>query len=96
MLSHYSRVRAPPCDSTAFDSSAGNDILIMIAQGGNEGTQTINNAANKISGHRSGTYAAYPVPGEYQQRHRASPSLPTSLTPVSPSHTPLSSIARHL
>ena len=51
--------------NTAFDSSNGNDILIMIAQGGNEGTQTINNAANRIAGHRSGTYSAYPVPGTY-------------------------------
>ena len=33
-----------------------NDILIMIGQGGNEGTETFNNVANKISGHRSGTF----------------------------------------
>ena len=37
-----------------------NDILIMIGQGGNEGTETFNNVANKISGHRSGTFEDYP------------------------------------
>ena len=42
-----------------------NDILIMIGQGGNEGTETFNNVANKISGHRSGTFEDYPVPGIY-------------------------------
>lgn len=57
--------------NTAFDntngmgSGKGNDILVMIAQGGNAGTQTTNNAANRISGHRTGTYADYPVPGTY-------------------------------
>ena len=37
----------------------------MIGQGGNEGTETFNNVANKISGHRSGTFEDYPVPGIY-------------------------------
>ena len=37
----------------------------MIDQGGNEGTITRNNAANKIAGHRTGTFQDYPVPGEY-------------------------------
>ena len=37
----------------------------MIDQGGNDGTITQNNAANKIAGHRSGTYEDYPVPGIY-------------------------------
>ena len=54
--------------NTAFDNEntgSGNDILVMIEQGGNAGTVTRNNAANKIAGHRSGTYADYPVPGTY-------------------------------
>ena len=38
----------------------------MIDQGGNEGTITINNASNKIAGHRTGTYQDYPVPGIYE------------------------------
>ena len=38
----------------------------MIDQGGNQGTTTKNNAANKISGHRSGAYSDYPVPGNYE------------------------------
>ena len=42
-----------------------NDILVMIAQGGNEGTLTHNNVADRISGHRSGSYEDYPVPGIY-------------------------------
>ena len=40
-----------------------NDILVMIAQGGNAGTITQNNVANRIAGHRSGSYQSYPVPG---------------------------------
>ena len=42
-----------------------NDILVMIGQGGNEGTLTHNNVADRISGHRSGSYEDYPVPGIY-------------------------------
>ncbi len=42
-----------------------NDILIMIEQGGNEGTLTHNNVSDRISGHRSGSYDDYPVPGVY-------------------------------
>ena len=38
-----------------------NDILIMIEQGGNEGTLTHNNVSDRISGHRSGSYDDYPV-----------------------------------
>ena len=52
-------------NNTAFDNGDKNDIIVMIDQGGNEGTITRNNAANKIAGHRSGTYGDYPVPGTY-------------------------------
>ena len=52
-------------NNTAFDNGDKNDIIIMIEQGGNEGTITLNNAANKIAGHRTGTYEDYPVPGIY-------------------------------
>ena len=52
-------------NNTAFDNGDKNDIIVMIDQGGNEGTITRNNAANKIAGHRSGTYQDYPVPGVY-------------------------------
>ena len=52
-------------NNTAFDNGDKNDIIVMIEQGGNEGTFTQNNAANKIAGHRSGTYQDYPVPGIY-------------------------------
>ena len=38
----------------------------MIAQGGNAGTITRNNVANRIAGHRSGSYQNYPVPGTYE------------------------------
>ena len=52
-------------NNTAFDNGDKNDIIIMIEQGGNEGTIARNNAANKIAGHRSGSYQDYPVPGIY-------------------------------
>ena len=52
-------------NNTAFDNGDKNDIIVMIDQGGNDGTITQNNAANKIAGHRSGTYEDYPVPGIY-------------------------------
>ena len=52
-------------NNTAFDNGDKNDIIVMIDQGGNEGSITRNNAANKIAGHRSGTYEDYPVPGIY-------------------------------
>jgi len=52
-------------NNTAFDNGDKNDIIVMIDQGGNDGTETKNNAANKISGHRSGNYEDYPVPGVY-------------------------------
>ena len=52
-------------NNTAFDNGDKNDIIVMIEQGGNEGSITRNNAANKIAGHRSGTYDDYPVPGVY-------------------------------
>ena len=52
-------------NNTAFDNGDKNDIIVMIDQGGNEGTITRNNAANKIAGHRSGSYQDYPVPGIY-------------------------------
>ena len=53
-------------NNTAFDNGDKNDIIIMIEQGGNDGTLTINNAANKIAGHRTGTYEDHPVPGIYE------------------------------
>ena len=53
-------------NNTSFDNGSKNDIIIMIDQGGNEGTITINNASNKIAGHRTGTYQDYPVPGIYE------------------------------
>ena len=53
-------------NNTAFDNGDKNDIIIMIEQGGNEGTYTINNIANKIAGHRTGNYDSYPVPGNYE------------------------------
>ena len=53
-------------NNTAFDNGAKNDIIIMIDQGGNEGTLTVNNGANKIAGHRTSTYDLYPVPGNYE------------------------------
>ena len=43
-----------------------NDIIIMIEQGGNDGTLTANNAANKIAGHRTGSYEDHPTPGIYE------------------------------
>ena len=52
-------------NNTAFDNGDKNDIIIMIEQGGNDGTITLNNIANKIAGHRTGTYESYPVPGNY-------------------------------
>ena len=52
-------------NNTAFDNGDKNDIIVMIDQGGNDGTITRNNAANKIAGHRSGSYLDYPVPGVY-------------------------------
>ena len=52
-------------NNTAFDNGDKNDIIIMIDQGGNEGTITLNNGANKIAGHRTGSYESYPVPGDY-------------------------------
>ncbi len=52
-------------NNTTFDNGDKNDIIIMIEQGGNEGTITLNNAANKIAGHRTGLYQEYPVPGIY-------------------------------
>ena len=52
-------------NNTTFDNGDKNDIIIMIEQGGNEGTITLNNAANKIAGHRTGSYQDYPVPGIY-------------------------------
>ena len=53
-------------NNTAFDNGAKNDIIIMIDQGGNEGTLTVNNMANKIAGHRTSNYDLYPVPGNYE------------------------------
>ena len=53
-------------NNTSFDNGDKNDIIIMIDQGGNEGTITVNNAANKIAGHRTGSYESYPVPGNYE------------------------------
>ena len=61
---HHHRVFS----NTVFDNTNGvdgNDILVMIEQGGNNGTVTQNNAANRIAGHRSGSYDDYPVPGTY-------------------------------
>jgi len=52
-------------NNTAFDNGDKNDIIIMIEQGGNEGTISRNNAANKIAGHRTGNYEDYPAPGVY-------------------------------
>ena len=53
-------------NNTAFDNGDKNDIIIMIDQGGNDGTITVNNVANKIAGHRTGDYQSYPVPGNYE------------------------------
>tara|TARA_B100000287_G_scaffold432682_1_gene492534 strand:+ start:18 stop:1874 length:1857 start_codon:yes stop_codon:yes gene_type:complete len=53
-------------NNTAFDNGDKNDIIIMIDQGGNDGTITLNNIANKIAGHRTGDYQSYPVPGNYE------------------------------
>ena len=53
-------------NNTAFDNGDKNDIIIMIDQGGNEGTLTVNNAANKMAGHRTSSYDLYPVPGIYE------------------------------
>ena len=47
-----------------FDTET-NGIVILIDLGGNEGTITRNNAANKIAGHRTDSYQNYPVPGIY-------------------------------
>jgi hypothetical protein len=58
-------------NNTAFDNGEKNDIIVLIDcispsdVGGNEGTITRNNAADKIAGHRSDTYQDYPVPGIY-------------------------------
>ena len=51
-------------NNTSFDTEK-NSIVILIDMGGNEGTITRNNAADKIAGHRSDTYQNYPVPGIY-------------------------------
>ena len=53
-------------NNTAFDNGSKNDIIIMIEQGGNDGTLTANNAANKIAGHRTGSYEDHPTPGIYE------------------------------
>ena len=53
-------------NNTSFDNGDKNDIIVMIDQGGNEGTITVNNGANKIAGHRTGSYESYPVPGNYE------------------------------
>ena len=53
-------------NNTAFDNGDKNDIIVMIEQGGNDGTLTVNNVANKIAGHRTGGYDSYPVPGIYE------------------------------
>ncbi|MBT3227661.1 MAG: T9SS type A sorting domain-containing protein [Candidatus Marinimicrobia bacterium] len=51
-------------NNTCFNTS-NTGIIVLIDLGGNEGTITRNNAADKISGHRSSNYDAYPVPGIY-------------------------------
>jgi hypothetical protein len=52
-------------NNTVFASDYDrNDIIVMAA--GNNGTITRNNAANRISGHRTGKVSDFPVPGEYQ------------------------------
>jgi hypothetical protein len=51
-------------NNTSFDTEQ-NSIVILIDLGGNEGTITRNNAADKISGHRQDSYQDYPVPGIY-------------------------------
>ena len=53
-------------NNTAFDNGDKNDIIVMIDQGGNDGTLTVNNAANTIAGHRTSTYELYPTPGVYE------------------------------
>ena len=50
------------CDTTG--SHIKNDIVVMLG-GSNTKTITQGNAADKIAGHRSGSYDVYPVPGEY-------------------------------
>ena len=51
-------------NNTSFDTEQ-NSIVILIDLGGNEGTITRNNAADKIAGHRQDSYQDYPVPGIY-------------------------------
>lgn len=52
-------------NNTSFDPNTNNNIIILIDLGGNEGTITRNNAAERIAGHRWDTYDNYPVPGIY-------------------------------
>ena len=49
------------CDTTG--SHIKNDIVVMLG-GSNTKTITQGNAADKIAGHRSGSYDVYPVPGQ--------------------------------
>ena len=51
-------------NNTSFDTEQ-NGIVILIDLGGNEGTITRNNAADKIAGHRQDSSQDYPVPGIY-------------------------------
>ncbi|MBC8375934.1 MAG: T9SS type A sorting domain-containing protein [FCB group bacterium] len=51
-------------NNTSFNNS-NNSIIVLIDLGGNEGTITRNNAADKIAGHRSSSYELFPVPGIY-------------------------------
>ncbi|GEM_PF-592204 len=42
-----------------------NNIIVLAESGGNLNSSTHNNAADKISGHRTKSVESYPVPGDY-------------------------------
>ncbi len=52
-------------NNTFFDCSKRCDITVLAAEdfGGNDGTWTYNNAAERMSGHRVRTVVEYPLPG---------------------------------
>jgi len=54
-------------NNSSFDSDQYNDIILMSDPefGGNEGTFTFNNLADRISGHRSEPVVSFPLPGTH-------------------------------
>jgi len=48
--------------NTVFNTVSGNGIIILDEDGSNTGTDVQNNLVDKMSAHRSGTLAAYPLP----------------------------------